>query len=104
MSEQARANSTKTIKRGLSKCFTIMCQKKVNSYEAQKIAIQYYQTNYLKTTATEIKENDENEAAHQMLKIPRVGDWENRVREKSTSTNTISRLGTKNSGKKKGAR
>ena len=64
----------------------------------------YYQTNYLKTTATEIKENDENEAAHQMLKIPRVGDWENREREKSTSTNTISRLGTKKSGKKKGAR
>ena len=29
----------------------------------------YYQTIYLKTTATEIKENDENEAAHQMLKI-----------------------------------
>ena len=42
----------------------------------------YYPTNYLKTTATEIKENDENEAAHQMLKIPRVGDWENRVRDK----------------------
>ena len=39
-----------------------------------------------------------------MLKIPRVGDWENREREKSTSTNTISRLGTKKSGKKKGAR
>ena len=103
MSEQARANSTKTTKQGLSKCFTIMCQKRVNSYEAQKNS-NYYTTNYLKTTATEIKENDENEAAHQMLKIPRVGDWENRGREKSTSTNTISRLGTKNSGKKKGAR
>ena len=64
-----------------------------------------YDTRPSQTTGqTEIKENDENEAAHQMLKIPRVGDWENREREKSTSTNTISRLGTKNSGKKKGVR
>ena len=46
------------------------------------------QTYYLKATAKEIKENDENKAAYQIQKITRVSDWEDREKEKSTSTNT----------------
>ena len=60
---------------------------KVNSYKGEKIIITT-QTNYLKATTKRNQRKDENKAAYQMLKIPRVGGWENREKEKSTSMNT----------------
>ena len=53
--------------------------------QSEKITITT-QTYYLKATAKEIKENDENKAAYQIQKITNY--WEDREKEKSTSTNT----------------
>ena len=57
----------------LSKCFTINVQRKVNSYKERKN--NSYNTDKLPKghCKNEIKENDENEAAYQMLRITRVG-------------------------------
>ena len=48
--------------------------------QSEKITITT-QTYYLKATAKEIKENDENKAAYQIQKITRVSDWEDREKE-----------------------
>ena len=55
--------------------------------QSEKITITT-QTYYLKATAKEIKENDANKAVYQIQKITRVSDWEDREKEKPTSTNT----------------
>ena len=66
-------------------CYNV--SEKSKFLQSEKITITT-QTYYLKATAKEIKENDENKAAYQIQKITRVSDWEDREKEKSTSTNT----------------